>query len=330
MKQLAPYEGFRERVEKLKVTAETLTVTDVNDKAGMVLARTTRLALKEVRVAVTHRHRDLKAHILVEGRRIDEGKNELLALIEPLEARLEEQEKFIEREEQRAQDEKRNARSAELAPFSNASIVVDLGTMPDAEYAALLQDIKDAHAGRLARQQKEREEQEAKARAEAEERERIRLENEQLRKEAAEREEFTRKEREEYIRQAQAAKALADAEAKAIKDRALERERIIAEEARKERGVIEARERGERLAREQAEAELASRKAAEEKAAADRAKAERAAMMLPEKVKLEKFANDVRDLSIMLLVNSNSEHLKDVADGVERFCAWVEKKAKEL
>ncbi len=140
MKQLAPFDHFRAQAEKLKVTAETLTVTDINDRAGMALARTTRLALKEVRVAVTHRHTELKAGILAEGQKLDAGKRELLALIEPLESRLKDQEEFIERETASIAQEKREARAAELAPYLSGPVSIDLGTMTDEAYAGLLSD----------------------------------------------------------------------------------------------------------------------------------------------------------------------------------------------
>lgn len=357
MKQLVPFDGFREKVEKLKATAETLTVTDASDRAGMSLARTTRLALKEVRVAITHRHKELKENILVEGRKIDAGKNELLALIEPLESRLEEQEKFIERETARIAEEKRTARAAELSPYLSAPVAVDLGTMTDEAYASMLQDAKDAQAARIAREKREREEAEAKAKAEAEERERIRLENERLKKEAesaaAEKarldkqladerkaaEERARKEREaaeavlakereEAARLAREAKAKADAEAKKLRDEAAERERVAAEAARKEREAIEAKAKAEREARQKAEAELAAKKAAEEKAAADKAAAEKAAAMAPEKEKLNTFAGHVRLLVLPALKDKSVE--KEIAEGVERFAVWVEKKAAAL
>lgn len=46
------WDGFRAQAEKLKTTAETLTITDISQTAEMKIARTTRLALKEIRVGV--------------------------------------------------------------------------------------------------------------------------------------------------------------------------------------------------------------------------------------------------------------------------------------
>jgi colicin import membrane protein len=257
MKQLAPYDEFKAKIESLKKTAESITVTDISQTAEMKIARTTRLALKDIRISIEHRHKELKADILVQGRKIDAGKNELLAVLEPLELRLKDQEEFIERETARIQSEKRIARIAEITPFLSAPPLVDLGLVKDDAYAGMLQDAKDAHAARLAREQREKEEAEAKAKAEAEERERIRVENERLKKEAAEREAAAKAEREA------AEKARLEAEESARKEREAaaaklreanekaERERKeAAEKARKEREAIEAKARADKEAAE--------------------------------------------------------------------------------
>lgn len=158
MKQLAPYDEFKAKIESIRKTAETITVSDISQTAEMKIARTTRLALKDIRIAITHRHKELKEGILVEGRKIDAGKNELLAVLEPLELRLRDQEEFIERETARIQAEKHAARIAEITPFLSAPLAVDLGIVLDDRYSAMLQDAKDAHAAKLAREQREREE----------------------------------------------------------------------------------------------------------------------------------------------------------------------------
>lgn len=149
MKQLAPFDALRTQAEKLKLTAETLTVTSIDDKAGMKLARSTRLALKEVRVAITHRHSELKEHINEEGRLLDRKKRELFALIEPLEARMLECEEFAEREAVRIAEAKCAARIAELEPFTKSPpwhlTIPNLGKLSDEDYAGLLASCKLTH-----------------------------------------------------------------------------------------------------------------------------------------------------------------------------------------
>lgn len=357
MKQLAPYDEFKTKIESLKKTAETITVTDISQTAEMKIARATRLSLKDIRVAITHRHRELKENILVEGRKIDAGKNELLAVLEPLELRLKDQEEFIEREVARIAQEKRSARTAELTPFLSAPVAIDLGTMTDDAYSAMLADAKDAQAARLARDTKEKEEAAAKAKAEAEERARVVAENERLKVEAQEREAAARKEREEAAaalakaqREAEAkakeVQAKADAEAKKLREEAAERERVAAEKAkaeaekaRKEREAIEAEAAKEnaRLAAiaeaqrqeaAKATAELAAKKAAEEKAAADKLAAEKKAAAAPDKAKLAQLVVDIQAIRIPRIQNEVTFDL--ICSQRDKFTAWIEKQAESL
>jgi hypothetical protein len=338
IKQLAPYDEFKAKIEAIRKTAETITVTDVSQTAEMKIARATRLSLKEIRVAITHRHKELKESILIEGRRIDAGKNALLEIIEPLELRLKEQEEFIERENTRIQDEKRAARTAEISPFLISAPLVDLGALNDDQYAAMLSDAKDAHTARLAREQKEREEAEARARAEAEERERIRLENERLKKEAAEREAQMRAEREKAEAEAKRVReeqARAEAAARAERER-IEREHQAKLEAERkaaaeERAAAEAKAKKEREARERAEAELEAKRQSEARAEAERKVKEEAAAMAPEKEKLNMFAQTVRSLAVpTLTTEKGAKAAQEISEKVESFAKWIEKQAAAI
>lgn len=346
MKQLAPFDDYKAKAEKLKKTAETLTVTDINDKAGMKLARATRLELKDVRVAIEKRRKELGEHHLRETQRINGDAKALKDLIEPLETRLLEQEQFAEREAARLLTELREIRTAELAPFLTGPLAVDVGAMPEAEYTSLFNDCKAAYEAKIEREAREKAEAEAAAKAERERIEAQRIENERLKKEAAEREAAAAKEREAAAallakeraeaaerEAAAAAKAKAereelqrkaDEEARIVRERAAEAQRIADENARAQAAKAAA----ERKAREKIEAEVAAKKAEDDRLAAEKAAAEKAAANAPKKDKLIKFAMDVRRLSLPLLAEVSD--VKDFAEGVERFAAWVEKKAATL
>ncbi len=353
MKQLAPFDEFRAKAEKLKVTAETLTVSDVKDRAGMAMARSTRLALKEIRVAVGHRHRELKESILAEGQRLDAGKRELLALIEPLETRMLECEEFAEREAVRLEDERRTARHTALTPFLTAPVAVDIGKMEEADWVQMLSSFREAHEARIAAAAKAEAERIAKEKAEAEERERIRLENERLKKEAEEREAAARKEREEAAarlkaeqdkakREALEADAKAQKEAKRIREEAEDKAKEAAEKARKEREAIEAEAAKENarlaaIAEKQRQetaalhAELKRKQAAEDKAALERKHAEEAAELAPEKEKLKALAKTIRELHLPVLkTDKGVAAVVEIAAKVEVFADWVSKKADAL
>lgn len=357
MKQLAPFDAFRAQAEKLKFTAETLTVTDISDRKGMQLARSTRLSFREIRVAVEHRRKELGEEALRTKQRIDTDAKTMKDFCEAQETRLLEMEQFAEREAARIADEKRAARAAELTSFLSSPVAVDLGTMTDEAYAAMLADAKDAQSARLAREAKEKEEAAAKLKAEAEAREAQRLENIRLQKLADELAETARKEREaaaaalakereEAAAKAREAQAKADAEAKKLREEAAERERIAsekakaeAEKARKEREAIEAklkaeneaaeaRAKRERESREKMEAEIEAKKAAEEKAAAEKAAAEKKAAAAPDKAKLTKLAADIRSLALPTL---NADALQaTIGEQREKFAAWIEKQAESL
>lgn len=279
-KQIASWDDFEEQAKKLKLTAETLTVTSVSQVAEMKLARVTRLTLKDLRVAVTHRHKKLKESVLEEGRKIDAGKNRLLALIEPLEERLLLQETFAEREMERKAAELRAARIAEITPYLTGPLVVDLGLIAEVTYQNMLADMKSAHDAKLAREKAEQEEIERKAAEAKAEQERIRAENEKLRKEAEARDAEHRKEKakmEAALAESNKAKLAAEKAAKDAKDKA-------------EREAAAAKAEKDRLA--------AAEKAKKDKEEAERLAAEEAAASAPDRDKVEAFIDALLRLPV--------------------------------
>lgn len=162
-KQIAPFDSFKEQVERLKATAETLTITDVSQTAEMSIARETRLALRKIRIEIDHRHKELKEGYLREGQKLDKQKREMVATIEPLEQRLLEQEQFVEREEAKRLAALKADREAELTPYLTGPLAYDISLLSPERYADTLRDAKAAHEARLAREQRELEEQKRRA-----------------------------------------------------------------------------------------------------------------------------------------------------------------------
>lgn len=291
----AVWETFREKLTKLKATAETLTVTDVTQLAEMKLARATRLTLKNLRLEIETKRKELGEEALRRKQKIDLDARCLKELIEPLEVRLLEQENFIEFETARIERVKRDDRTKELTPYLSGPPAVDLGKMSGADYSALLNDSKAAHVARLERERKEKEAGEAAAKAERERIEAQRVENERLKKEAKEREAEIKKEREAATAERKAAEEIA---------------------------------RKEREAREKIEAEVEKKKAEEAKAESERIIAEKKAASAPDKRKIEQFASDVRGLSAPTLQNTTVGDL--IVSQVSRFAAWIEKQGESL
>jgi hypothetical protein len=356
----AIWDGFRAQLEKLKVTAETLVITDISQTAEMKIARTTRLTLKDLRVAIEKRRKELGEDYLRKTQKINSAAKELKDLIEPLEERLLEQEKFVERLEEKRKMELKESRTQLLAPFGVDVSFYNLAEMPEESFGQLLESTKSAHEAKIAAAKKAEEDRIAKEKSDAEDRERVRLENERLKKEALEREaaaaaerkrieaekaaaeESARKEREEIEAKAKAEREAIEKKAKAERDEAA---RIAAEQAakaeaekrameaaaKKEREALEAKARQEREAREKIEAELRAKAEAEKKAQEEKEAAEKKAAAAPDKEKLATFAAAIRAISAPKLESNEGAKLNTLlAEQIEKFAAWVEKQASNL
>ncbi len=325
------------------------------------LARTARLELKNLRVAAEKKRKELKEDSLRMGKAIDGANNILLSVIVPIERSLEDIEKAEERRLAEELRVKTEARTNELRPFIDPAMPFpNVGVMTDEQFAATLADAKlvaEMKADAARKAEAERIELEA---AEARERLRIAEENARLKAEAEEKEKALAAERAQAEKDRLAAEAKAKAEREKIEAAArLEREKAEAERkaseaaARKEREAIEAKARAEREkleaealaakekadaaaklerdAREKAEAELKARRDAEDKRVADEAAAKAKAAKAPEKQKLKAFAATVRALKPEALTSPEGLVIaEEIASQVEKFAAWIEKKAETL
>lgn len=331
MKQLVVWDDFKSQAEKLKTTAETLTVTDVNQVAEMKLARATRLTIKNLRIAIVHKHRELKESVLEESRKIDGGKNELLKILEPLEERLLLQETFAERETERIKTEKHASRILELAPYMTGQVIFNLTDLTDEEYSKVLQDTIAAHTARLEREKAEREAIVAAQKAEAERLEAQRLENEKLRKEAATQQaaiqaaaiEKQRLEK-QISDERKAAQAKADAEANRLKAEKLAAIAKVeaAARAEQEKATAILRAEKEKAAKIEAaaRAEQLAQKQAEEKA-----------KLAPEREKILKFSQSLWELPRPeMTTDKGLKLLLDVTQNLERLCAYIQNQANNL
>lgn len=299
----AIWDGYRSELDRLTATARTLTVTDSSQKAEIAIASTTRKALKRLRCNVEDKRKELTEHHLRAQQTINAAAREIKAIIEPLEARLLEQEQFAERQEAARKAKLTVERFEAMAPFGIDLTCYKLGEMTTEAFDALYENTALAAEAKMEAARKAEEERAAKAKADAEERERMRLENERLKKEAEEREASARAERAEAERlrieaetkarlerealeaKARSEREAAEAEARKLREKA-ERERKVAEEkARKEREAIEAKAKAEREA-------LEAKLRAEQDAAAAGAKVEREAR---EKLEAENRAREEKE-----------------------------------
>lgn len=175
---LERFQGFFDQASVWEAKAKALVVTDASQKKEMKEAREGRLALKSIRVETEKTRKSLKENIVKQGKAIDGVAKVIKSLIEPIEQHLDEQEKFVERQEQKRIEDLRAERAEALAPYGpEFNGAIRLGELSEEDFNTLFESVK---GGFLAKQQAEQERIEQE-KAEAEERERLRQENEKLR-----------------------------------------------------------------------------------------------------------------------------------------------------
>lgn len=295
----AIWDGFRLKLEALKTTAETLTVTDAGQVVEMRKARETRLALRQIRLAVEHKRKELTDYHLKTKQEIDACARWLKEKLDPLEERLLYQEQFADRAEESRRLQLSHAREEALQPFGvDITTLAALDSMSEEQFQKVLDDAQAAYGIRLeaeARAVQARLDQEAHA---AEERRQLQERNAQLEQEAA-----TRRKEQEEERQRTAALA-------------------AAENAKLEAAKAE-------LAKAQ-KAE-ADRKAAEQKAQVEKDAAELKARNAPDREKILALARDLRTLILFpRLTDANMPAIKALAQEFEAFTGKIERLANSL
>ena len=301
-------------------------------------ARTARLEMKSLRIAVEKKHKDMKADSLLFGRAVDGAKNIFLAMATPIERQLDDIEKAEERRIAQEIEHLRQLRSELLEPLGHIPHGVNLGMLTEEQWNEYFQQAQDVFEIRKAREQKACEEAEAAAKKEAEEREAQRLENIRLREESEKAAAALAAERAEQAKRDAAAKAERDAaEAKsreevrkANESAELARQKA-ADELAKERSA-KAKLESEAKALRDAEAKRISdeKAAAEAKVKADALAAKKAAAA-PDKAKLMEFAAIVRELKLPDVKSGQAETVRlEIESKVASFAKWIETQASTL
>jgi hypothetical protein len=165
--------------------AGTLVVTDAAQVEEMAQAREARLALKDIRVNVEKARKELKEDSLRKGKAIDNIAGMIKGLIEPIEAHLEQQEKFVEIQEAARRRALQKERAEQLLPYGANPEFYNLADMPEAGFVQLLEASRTAYNQKQIDDAQAIKDKEEAARADAAERDRLRVENERLRNEAA-------------------------------------------------------------------------------------------------------------------------------------------------
>ena len=205
-----------------------LRIADVNDLAGFAIVHRARMDIKDKRCAVEKVRKELKADALEYGRKVDGEAKRLCALIEPIEAHLDAEERTFSNSRERIKNEARLKAEAEAKAIADAE-AARVKAEHDAEIERVRVEREKLDAERKA-MEAEREAEAAKQRAAQEkldaerraieaEKQRLseieaaRLREIEMKRREAEAAERARIETEHRIaREAEAAKAKADAE----------------------------------------------------------------------------------------------------------------------
>ncbi len=189
---LTVWKSYRQRMNELLPVAKSLTVTSAEEKDKMALARTTRMSLRDIRLAIADTHKELKADALKKGQALDKEKRELLAIIEPLETRLLQQEQFEALQLADAKMRLQQEREDMLKPYVTEGMLLLLSNgltdLTDAEFNKMRDDMETDYVYRMKREAEEKLAAETAAQKDREERaataaalEAERLANQQLR-----------------------------------------------------------------------------------------------------------------------------------------------------
>lgn len=294
----APFEEAGEILAKY----QTIKVTKEDDFSTMAEARKQRLALKNIRVDVEKKRKELKEDSLRVGKAIDSVARFVKETIEPAESYLEQQEKFAEIKAAERAAKIKAERVEKLMQFTDDISMYNFEAMTDEQFDSLLSTLKTQKEAEIAAAKKAEEDRLAAEKAERERQTAIEAENAKLKAEAEARE-----------KQVAAERAKAQAEA----DKKLSEERAAAEEERRKREAVEAEQRH----REEAEA----------KAKAEAEAAERAALLAPDKEKLLKLATEIEEMKLPALSSNDAQAVLNQVQGLlEKVTTYIRGNVKNL
>lgn len=296
-------------IEELAEQYGDLTIAGLQDKGGYEQVHKARMVVKGYRVDIEKTRKELKAEVLERGRAIDSRAKELTALISPVEAHLEAEEKaYTEAHEaiKREAEEKRQAALVDkvnrLAAVGFQSTTYAVESWTDEQFETTLAEATKAHAAEQERLAAERE---AEAKAEAE-RQRVAAEQAEAQRAEAKRLAEEREKLEAEQRK------LAEEKARIAQE---QRERDAAEKARQD-------ER-DRIEREKRDAELRAQAEAAEKA--------RLEALRPDKEKLLAVAAQVEAILVPVFDDPASDAAaKEVASLLRTTTANIRKQAEAL
>jgi colicin import membrane protein len=314
------FSSFFAEADKWRLAAQ-----DIEDPKE---ARAVRLQMKNLRVAVEKKHKEMKADSLLFGRAVDGAKNIFLSIAQPIERQLEDIEKAEERRIQAEKEAKQEERRSAIVDYLDPMIPVpDFSNLTDEQFAIVLNDSKALFEMKQESIRKAEQDRIEREKKEAEEREAQRLENIRLKAEAEAREKEMQKEREKLAKEkAETEKKVAAERAEAEKKAKAEAEARAKLQAEAENAKAEA----ERIKREAEEKERKAKQAEESRLKADaEEKAKREAA--PDKEKIIEFSKFIESIQTPNAVSENGKKVcEEIKQKTKNFAKWILTQAAEL
>ena len=133
------FASYIDQIEEWREKAMALKVTSADQTQEMAEARMARLALKNIRVAADKLRKDMKAEPMAYCNTVQAVFNDIEARIKPIEAHLQQQEEFAERQRAEELAAIRAHREAAFAPFSDfVAHGIDWGLAAEADFERML------------------------------------------------------------------------------------------------------------------------------------------------------------------------------------------------
>ncbi|MEL4307407.1 hypothetical protein [Joostella sp. CR20] len=330
------FDPFFNQADQWKEKAFKIIVKSADETELMQQAREARLALKNIRVEVEKKRKELKEESLRKGKAIDGVANVIKYLIQPIENHLKEQEDFVKIHEEKQKAELKEKRELELLKYDVDSSFYNLKEMPEESYLQLLENSKNAFE---------------KAKEEEKRLEALRIENERLNALESERKiqiapyaQFVSESNDLRNMSDESFENLLKSLSNAKRDYEKEQERIRIENERlkKEKEEQEAIFKKEREAKKKLEAEIKAKQQAEEKAKREleakarqeeeaRVLAEKEARLAPDKQKLQELALNILKIQLPEVKSEEAkEVLKQVQILLNKTSNYIKEKSIEI
>ena len=295
-KQIVKYDITEAAISEMESRFMGLAITNIEDKEQFQVVHDARMVVKNHRVAVEKKRKELKADALAWGKKVDTEAKRIFGMLEPIESHLMaeenkviEAEKRIKEEEDRIEREIIQGRVNSLQMYGAVLPYQEVAVMSDEEFETVLEGSKLAFAA----EQKRLADEEAARKAEDERLAAERAELEKQRKEQEKKDAARKAELDAIQEKIEADIAALEAEKKAEQDR---KDREEFERQAKIKAELDAIESAEI---EKMEAEL--------KAEAENLEAARQKALLPDKAKLTEWVEMVRSVPEPEIKNNDAK-----------------------